>query len=668
LPKVTIALALGSDNLIRMGKKNTSTHIEDARFILQEVDRFLRMTPEQLMAHFKDHKRDAFASIPHSKRGVCFCGIAASDRFWAIANRFLDADSDKGARVDRSRFVEGLKAAFSACFLDPPTKLTESLVNKMLTDACKASEGRFVVLTHYIPCAIFLTASVKRFSVGPVEFVNETEFWNSNGTEIQALRGTLAARYMKQGSTRLAGVPATTREKAVEMADSRVDQITAFFKQFNWIAVVKVDKCDESVSYDYAIYLTRRALDVIKLFLGEYYTQRLRTAEDHGHARRSAKLARDSNNQFHWSLASTPNDNVVGDNWLLALTQNEQFELASKALTFVANRSNAPLCTRFIDALAWYGDAVSERQSGAKIVKFVTAIERIAGTGKDDPRGVTQIIKSRAGLLYHIYSGEPLNVAIKTVSRVYGLRSVLVHGSCSPFDPSLKNQLPEVASVTRLVVVAALDFFVSLGIECPGIDNDALRAAYRALEAQYPLLASANSLDHLFTQFVEVLNTSVKQINEIYFSVSVAGRADSIYRERAFCYELYHQLRLNIPQDSRFAYWLTGEPDKNGHPLIESRVAPDLVLHEPGNMNQNFCVLEIKPINGKLAGFKKDFRTLSAFTTKYGYHAGILLIYGDRPSASRRIKQLSGYFAQLRASRVTVLLAKSPSKRIEQLN
>ena len=154
------------------------------------------------------------------------------------------------------------------------------------------------------------------------------------------------------------------------MADRRVNEITEFFRQFNWIAVVRVEACDTSQHLTIMRYtVTRRALDVIKLFLGDHHTRRLRTAEDRGHARRSAKLSRDNDSQLRWSLAATPNDNVIGDNWLSALTQNPQFELAAKALLIVGQgEQKFPLCVRFIDA-RWHGngDAISERQVGAKI-------------------------------------------------------------------------------------------------------------------------------------------------------------------------------------------------------------------------------------------------------------------------------------------------------------
>src|SRR6266542_905398 len=51
-------------------------------------------------------------------------------------------------------------------------------------------------------------------------------------------------------------------------------------------------------------------------------------------------------------------------------------------------------------------------------------------------------------------------------------------------------------------------------------------------------------------------------VGEEYMRLPVAG-ADPQYRERVYCYELYHQLRCQWP--SRFPYVLCGEIDKRKH-------------------------------------------------------------------------------------------------------
>jgi len=64
---------------------------------------------------------------------------------------------------------------------------------------------------------------------------------------------------------------------------------------------------------------------------------------------------------------------------------------------------------------------------------------------------------------------------------------------------------------------------------------------------------------------------------------------------------------------------------------------PDLLIHMPGNINENIAVIEIKPeketsVNDK--GIKKDIRVLKEFINGTdvveGYYKGILLLYSPR--------------------------------------
>ena len=89
-----------------------------------------------------------------------------------------------------------------------------------------------------------------------------------------------------------------------------------------------------------------------------------------------------------------------------------------------------------------------------------------------------------------------------------------------------------------------------------------------------------------------------------YFQLPTAGAEEAIYRERVYCYELYHQLRVLLQGEEDLArYALSGEIDKRGHQIIRPCI-PDLVFHAPGRMD-NMVVLEVKPINGELKGIQK---------------------------------------------------------------
>lgn len=73
-------------------------------------------------------------------------------------------------------------------------------------------------------------------------------------------------------------------------------------------------------------------------------------------------------------------------------------------------------------------------------------------------------------------------------------------------------------------------------------------------------------MDEDFDSFVQKLSVAASEIDNLYFQLPVA-EADAVYRERVYCYELYHQLR-SVWEDLPYA--LSGEVDKVGHPLFRN--------------------------------------------------------------------------------------------------
>lgn len=133
-----------------------------------------------------------------------------------------------------------------------------------------------------------------------------------------------------------------------------------------------------------------------------------------------------------------------------------------------------------------------------------------------------------------------------------------------------------------------------------------------------------------FDLFLDALRHATSLIEPHYFQLPVAELEDPVYRERVYCYELYHRLREVLPGE--FGYRLDGELDKSGHPLIHRTVGPvkpDFLVHERGVMNKNLVVVEVKPITVQKDGLEKDFQTLRDFVSKAEYFRAIYLIYGD---------------------------------------
>ncbi len=149
----------------------------------------------------------------------------------------------------------------------------------------------------------------------------------------------------------------------------------------------------------------------------------------------------------------------------------------------------------------------------------------------------------------------------------------------------------------------------------------------------------------------KILRKATSEIDRKYFEVEIDG-GDPVLRERVYCYELYHQMRTLWPNSCK--YTLTGELDKKSHPILKdleferiggtrsnlSMKIPDLLVHVPGDMAENFAVIEVKHVRSDNAGIKKDIETLSLFIEKAKYEEGILLIFGPGVNMEEKIQSL----------------------------
>jgi hypothetical protein len=162
--------------------------------------------------------------------------------------------------------------------------------------------------------------------------------------------------------------------------------------------------------------------------------------------------------------------------------------------------------------------------------------------------------------------------------------------------------------------------------------------------------------------FIEALLVATRAVDGHYFQLPVAGAEDPIYRERVYCYELYHQLRRNLPQG--FPYVLGGEVDKNGHPILREELGPlkpDFIVHAPGNMLMNLAVVEVKPGSMTPGEFQKDLASFRAFLEHAHYYAAIALIYGyTSPTVlDGHARAFQSNFADLRERQARVLWHRS---------
>lgn len=128
---------------------------------------------------------------------------------------------------------------------------------------------------------------------------------------------------------------------------------------------------------------------------------------------------------------------------------------------------------------------------------------------------------------------------------------------------------------------------------------------------------------------IDLIKKALSQVDQSYFYLLTTYSQNGIRRERVFCYELYHQMRLLMAQaNAQLLPVIHGEIDKRGHADFgQNQVNPDFVFHTPGTHDNNTLVIEVK---GQLDhdDIEKDFKTLLSFVHDHHYQAGVFILYG----------------------------------------
>lgn len=121
---------------------------------------------------------------------------------------------------------------------------------------------------------------------------------------------------------------------------------------------------------------------------------------------------------------------------------------------------------------------------------------------------------------------------------------------------------------------------------------------------------------------------STRAIDDYYFELPTADGSKK-WRERHYTYELYHQMRKIWLDDCPL--FISGEIDKSRHNCLKELDAgepkPDFLIHEPGNMDNNYAVMEVKTQNAEGGGIDNDMNKLQTFR-RIGYDWAIYLIFG----------------------------------------
>ena len=484
-------------NAVRILAMNQSQKNEEALdIILEAVQRYQNRGPAELREYLRTDLLNHLHKITDLDKREYVIGTEGSNMVFEIAERFLNNERDERHRVDLEKFSRAVGDGIAETFLNLKAESSNSNISKMLARTLKRTREGFKDRVHYFPCSIFLTGDKRTLDVGPVKFLSSEDFWSTYKCQIKRDADLLARANWEQCKTHGNGEADEAASLAFHQkhAHSTVVGLKRYFDQYLWIGVIEVPACDETVSREKALFLVRGALNILKLIYGGARSDRLRTSEDQSLTTRSFGLTKDVTGPFSISFKLAANGNVMGNEWrgLLAGKAKYFFEVAQKILTLMMGFSSPPpLCDRFMGALSWYGDGVSESVPSAKIVKFVSAIESLVGTGEEKDsggkvvRGVTEIVTVRAAIFLSRAVEMRYDEAHSKIKKIYSSRSELVHGSVSPFDVSHQSIANEAAKVAQMVLLAGLDYFEFLGWEKPSLNAKGLTTEFKKFEKDF---------------------------------------------------------------------------------------------------------------------------------------------------------------------------------------
>lgn len=377
------------------------------------------------------------------------------DRLDALARRYLSSAREGRGRIDPSVYAGIISSELAGRFVHQHREPNQMQTARLLAAALRRASTDIEDRTHFVPCRLFDGAGPVGLTVGPVVF-KPTTIFRKGHAEAVAADAELAALLEHD------------------------------YAPWEWTAEVTVRGCDRIVSRERALSAVDGALDMLRLCAAPDGARNLARSGAPDLPRAvPAGLWADAQGRLHSSRPEAgpgPDGNAI----LRQLHTNEDRDWLDRAggtLSPLTDPSlDWPLSVRFREAASWFGKGVSETSDAARILDFVTAIERAVVTG-DHPE-IWRAVTRRAAVLAAAAEGGDPGDWLQRAGDIYDIRSQIVHGALSPFAPEAAAMAPRVAALARATLHGALDFFAKLGLTRGRFSAARLEAEYRRLEAR----------------------------------------------------------------------------------------------------------------------------------------------------------------------------------------
>jgi hypothetical protein len=434
--------------------------IEDVAFIFEECARLFKMVEDGRFAEMP--REDAFCDLPHPSHnwpnGKMLCSRAGFVKLEAIARlAIVQAGIQRLIAIEPARKV--MAEILVRKFVREKRPIEIKHVDRAMSEMARRVSATTSNVTHFVPCHLMLSQQPSTFQLGPVRFLNRATFRQTLADLIRSNR--------------------TTDRK---MNRRVIFDAVRYFKTFGWVAEVTIIGCDKSVSEATATKAVFAALNCLHVLFGARHSKKMTVGGPGiGYDKRGGFTIDDKGELSYRASYGGPGEVGFNDEWLDLFSDTEAQAAINGlgvALEVAVNPAlRRPISERFLDAAQWYGEAVREPSQGAKVVKYVTALERMVMTDeKDDIVGM--VSERVAALCLEEPTAKNRAKWLADTKRAYGIRSKLVHGSLSPTSDLVFEGVGLGADIGRDALLSALSLIGPDGLRAEGVSNKQLSRCY----------------------------------------------------------------------------------------------------------------------------------------------------------------------------------------------
>lgn len=431
---------------------------EDFSFIMEEIIRIQKKFQNEKKL---ENNMDAFCSLPHpSGAGQMLIGQAANIRFRTISNRALESNQKLKNRIRVEVLENAIKHVFQKDICTEHKELTQSCADKIVAKAIKhVQKNKLVTHTHHFPCILPLDKKKHSFWVGPVHFMQTEKFLADKEGQLESYEADVKERYISRDKEHLKRELTGDEIKNIDkLSKVFVSDLKEYYSNYPWIMALEIKDFESEKSKDIARLGAQTALNIIRLFFPNGHAEKIQIAGRPKWEWKTSDLIERPDGQVDISLQRRFK---VSDEtgWVKKYSEGEGGKwvaMLGGLIPFLVSGEPVPLLyQRLINALWWYGEALSVDVPYLKVTSLANALESFLATKKED---IASQISIRGGLLMSIEDegkGEDWEGRIK---KFYDMRSALVHGRISAFDQEVSSQIGWGVRITNRVLLEGISW------------------------------------------------------------------------------------------------------------------------------------------------------------------------------------------------------------------